>query len=586
MPKKGKINEPVNSDSVLDNINDVLDNINDVLDSDSSPSNSFVLSHEQTSVDSQISIDAENEARARKSRILKQNEETEQERKKVYSEKNLIARAKALSLLGVNAIKYVHFIKPRQAKEKPIEIAVRPNPVSELNLMAAFDALYDYGSGIVSFPHMDTFSERLVDEFGEPLSNKNTKMRDLMMALNILGMDNPQASRVKSALMTWAIDHESDFIKDHFKKVMPVWDGIKRTEMQLINMFESLDTELSREFGHYFWLSLYNRLTHPGAYAPLALALIGGQLSGKSNLGLMICQTLMGNQLSKPVQLDLSLTDQLKFLRDITGRSIVANVGENIGVKRGEMDRIKEFVAKSADDVNQKFEDSTPKPRQWIIIMDGNNYDGLQRDETGNRRFYPQFVGQLPDENGQPAWKTEFTVNFDNFDNDLWQLMAECKSWMDEHDYKDYIEVVDSVSRKVMKFSAAERKLLRGTIKDSFIENNLIEMLSYCQMKRTTKGATEHGWFISTFEICQNFLNRKRKEPFYKGLKMYMEKLGFIQKQITLRGYFIPTEMNERELRLYILRNGMDKDKFTEEELRFFDDQCDIFMNRNSGQTF
>jgi hypothetical protein len=292
----------------------------------------------------------------------------------------------------------------------------------------------------------------------------------------------------------------------------------------------------------------------------------------------------MGGDRYKPVQLDLSVNNYNNFLRDITGASIIANVGEKIGLKRSEMDRVKEFVAKGADDLNFKWEGSIQKQRQWIIVMDGNSYEGIQRDETGNRRFYPMFVGQESDKEGQPSWQQDYKADFKNFENSLWQIMAECRAWMKENDFSGYIKVVDAVSEHVLKFSAKEQKELRGTIRDSFIENNLQEILLGCKWKNITKGGKVQGWFTSTFEICQQFLNKKKKEPYYKGLKMYMEKLGFEQKQIAYRGYFLESDIDERDFKLFLLRNGISTDKFDMDELLQFEAECDVLIG--SDQRF
>ena len=576
MSTKGKKDESVNSDSVLDRISRVLDANGD-------PSDNFTLEDGQTAIESQNTINAQAEARARKSRILKQNEESEFERKKIYKVKDIIERAKALSLLGQNAIKYIHFIKSKQNKDHPIEISVRPNPASELNLMAVLDALYDYGSGSVPFPHQDTFGQRLVDEFGEPLTNKNIRIRDLMTAINICGMDNPRSINVLAALKTWAVDHESDFLQDHFEKTIPKWDGITRLETELIKIFGSDDTKLNKEFGRYFWLSLYNRIMKPGSFAPLSLALIGAQRSGKSYFCVLLCKYLMGDEKYKPVQLDLSVNNYNNFLRDITGKSIVANVGEQIGLKSGDLKRIKEFVPKAADDLNFKFENSITKARQWIVVMDGNSYEGLQRDETGNRRFYPMFVGQLPDKDGQPDWKKEFKADFSTFEQDLWQIMAECRAWMEEHSRVDYVKVVDDISLNVMQFSEKEQSSLRGIIKDRFIEDNLLDILLHCNFRKVGKNSKEQGWFTSTFEILQQFLNRKKKEPFSKTLKMYMEGYGFVTKQIAYRGYFLTRDLSERDFKLYLLRGGKPEKQFSSDELKEFELECDRLISKNSG---
>ncbi|WLW40914.1 hypothetical protein GNAINCEL_00132 [Serratia phage KKP 3709] len=142
-------------------------------------------------------------------------------------------------------------------------------------------------------------------------------------------------------------------------------------------------------------------------------------------------------------------------MRKITGKSIIANVGEMVGFKKADINRIKDFVTQATDEFDFKFEDSITKPRQWITIMDGNSYDGLQRDDTGNRRFYPMFVGQVPDENGQPTWlgkpetsvhHEQFSVDYTGFEEKIWLIMGECRAWMKEHGANGYATVLKQTS--------------------------------------------------------------------------------------------------------------------------------------------
>jgi len=579
MTAKGKKNgKPIdtsdNSSELGDD--DFVSNSDDDLSSD----DEFDLSNVQDVENDAISIEAKLEAKSRQHQILKEKSEEKLARAFIYDEPDLILRARLLSKLGQGSINFYHYQQPKKDKNKPIEIALRPNPSSEMNRMAVYDALYDYGSGIVPFPHHDTFCQRLIDEYGEPLTSKNIRVRELMTALNVCGMDNPRSIDVINSLKSWAADHRYDFLQGYFNKTIPKWDGVKRTESKLIELFGSADSELNRMFSQYFWLSIYNRILNPGCLAPISLALIGPQNSGKSYFSKILCRTLMGDDKYGPVSLDLSVQNYNNFLRDITGESIIANVGEKIGLKRGELDRIKEFVSKESDDLNFKFEGSIKKLRQWIIIMDGNSYDGLQKDETGNRRFYPMFVGQIADRDGQPAWKLEYSANFANFKEEVWQIMAECREMMNEKKMEGYEKFVSDLSVEISRFSSHEKKALRGVVKDSFIETNIQEILLGCEWKQLKKNSKEPGWFTTSYEICQQFIRKVKKEPFSKSLKLYMESMGFVAKQVVYRGFFLPTEMDHEEFFLYILRSGRNENVFDAGQLEDFKEEYDRIMKQ------
>jgi len=495
--------------------------------------------------------------------------EADLNRTEIYMEPSLVKRAKMLVRSGPMAIKYVHFKQGRP--NDPMDIGPRAKPDSLMNRHAVYDALFDNGSGLVPYPHYDTFRGRLVDHQGQPFSVRTLRTRELVQALDAAGMENPGDKEVADSLRSWALDHERDSLKEFIKVSTPKWDGVSRLETKLIDLFQPFDTPLTRLVGKYFWLSLFNRITQPGSMAPISIALIGGQDAGKSYFSLLLCRLLTGDMKTGPVMLDLSAKEYNKFLRAITGRSLIANVGEMAGFRKGDMLRIKEFVTKSEDDLDFKFEDSIIKERQWIIIMDGNEYSGLQRDDTGNRRFYPMFVAQEKDKNGQPQWAKGYKVDFSNFKEDLWQIMAECQLWMDEHGERGYIDLVGQANHGVSTFSIGEMDKARGVAKDDNIEINLKKVLLNCEIRKTAANARQPGFFVRSSDINEIFLKLTRREPFSRTLAPYMKAFGFEPKQIAVRGYFLPNESGEfisdQDVMRHICRCGDDESNMTDQEL-------------------
>ncbi len=462
--------------------------------------------------------------------------DTDALRMEAYTEQNIISRAKKLSSLGV--IKFMHF-KPAPGEAGKMGLTIA-KAESELNRLAVFDALFDYGSGVVPFPHKDTFKGRLVDHTGEVLTQKNSQQVDLIMAVNAAGLDNPAARAVGESFMIWASQHKRDGLLWKFEQNMKPWDQKSRLETYLIEMFKPFDTPLTRLVSKYFWLSLYNRITNPGCPAPTSIAFIGSQGAGKSLFSRKLCETLMDDPNSAPIPLDWSVKDFNKFLRGITGHSIIANVAEMGGLKKADIERMKDFATRDKDELDFKFEDSLIKPRQWIIITDGNTYEGLQRDETGNRRFYPFFVAQKPDVDGQPAWEEGFEVDYTGFRAAAWQLMAECREWMQTHGKDGYINLVREVQRGVQDFSRNEMKHDRGTLKDFGIESYLGEIL--CLANYTT--TPSRGYFIPYGAIMQGFDRKQRIPPNARGLKAALERYGYEKGQHgAYKGYFLPFSM-------------------------------------------
>ncbi|MFP3835762.1 VapE domain-containing protein, partial [Chryseobacterium sp. SIMBA_028] len=93
-------------------------------------------------------------------------------------------------------------------------------------------------------------------------------------------------------------------------------------------------TPFVRALSRYFWQSLYMRVMQPGCVAPVVLSLFGTQNCGKSWFGTRLTRIIMQDEKADSVQLDLG-SDKVNFLREVTGNSIVAAVGEMTGFNRG-----------------------------------------------------------------------------------------------------------------------------------------------------------------------------------------------------------------------------------------------------------
>lgn len=413
------------------------------------------------------------------------------------------------------------------------------------NRLAAFDALFGDGEGR---PHIDTFCGRLVDWKGEVVDDRYSMVK-LLDALHAMGLRQQSLESIRKSFRDWGLQVKTNDLIIKFNARIPEWDGKSRLEEKMIDLFKCFDTPLNRAFGKYFWLSLYCRITEPGCMAPMALSLFGAQDAGKSYFSKLICRVLQGDPDASPVQLDMD-SNKIDFLRSITGASIIANIGEMTGFSRADLNDIKQFMTITSDGMHQKFEGHYQQKRQWISVLDGNKYEGLQRDETGNRRFYPVFVGQIPDVHGQPAWAEEFKVDFTGFDDDLLQIMAECREWLVANDGIDgYHGYVDSVSKDVKAFSRDEMSRGRGVVMDYTLDTYLIPcLLSLGKLNATiVEGRKNRGVWITTAAIKTRIKTLGRGAEMKENhLRIRMISLGATPELIqNVRGYLFKDVMTE-----------------------------------------
>lgn len=453
------------------------------------------------------------------------------------NEPNIVARARALAKNSLINFKDVRAVRIG-------EQIVQQAQLTDTNRIIVLDALFGKAD---DRPHIDTFSGRLIDH-NRVIVDDRYPFIDLLGAMDEAGLKGQSIKAIRDTFKEWGLTVKSNDLIKRIDNVIPQWDGKGRARKKIINLFGCRDTELSREFGLYFWLSLYCRIIFPGCMAPMALSLFGPQNAGKSYFSKLICQILLDDEKSDSVQLDLS-GDSLEFLRDITGFSLIANVGEMTGFGTADMNRIKAFMTRTTDKLHYKYEGHFNQPRQWIIVMDGNKYEGMQRDASGNRRFYPMFVGQIDDIDGQPAWTDEFKADFTGFEADLWQILAECRHWVEENGgLEGYRQFVDSVSKKVAAFNHNEMINNRGTPRDQALDSFLTEALLTSEKDIINKRKNQ-GMFVKTGKIIARIKELSRGIAVMDNkLKSRMISLGAREATIdNTRGYIFDSCMTDKD---------------------------------------
>lgn len=354
-----------------------------------------------------------------------------------------------------------------------------PNACDE-NMFMAFDTLFGRDPDAAR-PHLDEFRGALVDHNNEKI-DKHYPIKPMLSALSYAGLKGFKAATVREGLQEYALTCKRNDLCIAIEKRMMEWDGKPRLDTYLWTLFRAFDTPFNRLISKYFWLSFYMRCMHPGSDAPIVISLIGDQMNGKSYFSKRLVQITTGNPESDSVKLDLR-EDNKTFMRKITGNSNIATIPEMRGYAAADHNKTKDFITLTADNFDQKYGANLLQQRQWIIMMDSNKYEGILRDDTGNRRFAPMFVAQLPDVDNKPAWEVKHAaedgIKFNagpfiaskQFELDVLQLFAEARAWYVEHGSDAYSTLVDNAATAVQHFSDKEMKRGSGTIVDFDIEN-------------------------------------------------------------------------------------------------------------------
>lgn len=424
----------------------------------------------------------------------------------IYSENDLIKRARKMAVAQL--IDWPHM------KRVGDGISV-PNPRSDANRMTFLAALFNDCTGRCPHPYFDTFSGLAVDHEGVEINERNSHAVEIGKAMDAVGLSMQSYTQIDDSFKRFALGIRRNSLLDHFNENCTDWDGVSRLDDYLINLFRLRDNPLNRDVSRYFWFSLYNRINDPGCQAPLSIALIGAQDVGKSFFSVMLCRTIMGNPKAVPTALNLSDIERKlnDWLRRMTGKSIIANIGELRGYKKTDIETFKEFTARTGDSFDHKWGSTIETPRQWVIVADANSYEGFNRDETGNRRFYPLFVNQCEDKDGQPHWpdNTEdpWKADFSTFEQDVWQLMAEVRHEMQKGGPSVYQDLVSIVSRAVAAFSKDELMAGRGIIKDENMDMAVRELITGVDI-HLVDGNKYQGFFIHSTEIMNAWNKTQR----------------------------------------------------------------------------
>jgi hypothetical protein len=454
---------------------------------------------------------AERAIRAREQREVS-DEGKQAERRVIRKEhKNLKDRAAALDLKDSYAFADLRPFGLTLAEAKQRIQAGGTVPMgpenTEVNLYRFFDALFVGGK--IDELHYDTSRRMLVDENGVVVDDA-WAARDLMDAARKVKFKGLSSDTVIKALRVWALDFKFNDITERVKAKLAniQWDEDERLERFLIDTFQCADTSENRLFSKYWCLSLYNRVMNPGCRAPIAMALFGGMDAGKSYFQKLICEELLFNADAAPVEFDPA-RKTLDLFRDIYGNSIIASIPEMTGFGKSDLRKMKAFMTGTTDTFDQKYGFSSAWPRQFIVVMDGNSYSGLWRDDDdadangesqGERRFFPIFAYEIPASTSAIRWRVDKDLKLPylndggaQFREDLWQVMKECETFMKLFGDYAYDKLVSETSRMVRDFSKREKDAGQGTVRDKTFDEHFPSVLYRCIKTRGMIGTVKVG---------------------------------------------------------------------------------------------
>ena len=246
-----------------------------------------------------------------------------------------------------------------------------------------------------------------------------------------------------------------DPFKDYLE-LLPKWDGVKRIEGLVSEIFESdSPPDLLRWATRYVLVGAVQRTYDPGCKLDEMVILIGPQGVGKSTFwsALLPWPELFSDSLN------LSGSDREKA-ESLLGKVIV-ECSELRGTRRADTDSLKAFLSRTAENVRLAYNHRPESlPRRCIIVGTTNDEESLPNDPTGNRRFVPLRVTNT---NSRTAKIKDYII----FNRD--QLWSEARTL-----YHEGAEVWLPDSLKGAQIKEAETHRYR----DAYLESKVHKFLS------------------------------------------------------------------------------------------------------------
>ena len=174
------------------------------------------------------------------------------------------------------------------------------------------------------------------------------------------------------------VDPFEDWLADR-----PEWDGKRRIDRLLIDLFGAEDTKLNRWAGQYIPVGAIQRTWFSGCKLDEILVLVGKQGIGKSALLRQILPEAA--YFSDGLNFNGSARERVESLLGY----VIVEASEMAGIARTKIDSLKAFITRAEDgSIRLAYRrNKDVLPRRCIIVGTSNEQMVLPNDPTGNRRF-------------------------------------------------------------------------------------------------------------------------------------------------------------------------------------------------------
>lgn len=189
------------------------------------------------------------------------------------------------------------------------------------------------------------------------------------------------ALKIRDAVELAMLDNAKHPVREYLQGL--VWDGQKRADTLFIDYLGAADTVYTREVTRKALIGAVARIFSPGCKHDHVLTLVGPQGCGKSTI-----LAKLGKQWFSDSLYTMAGKDAYEQLQGFW----IIELGELAATKKADIEQIKHFVSKQADNYRAAYARRTQEHPRQCAFFGTTNDDEFLRDATGGRRFWPVTV--------------------------------------------------------------------------------------------------------------------------------------------------------------------------------------------------
>lgn len=263
-------------------------------------------------------------------------------------------------------------------RERTCFTASSPNEMVDNPLYDIFQ--FNKFSNQIEFKHQPPWQE---GEF-DPVVGDNDCIQFRLYMSREKGMDISK-DMAWDAILAYATKYNPYHpIRDYLESL--VWDGVPRLDTLLPRYAGAEDIRYNREVGKNMMLAAVGRIYNPGCKFDHILILEGKQGIGKGEF--------ISTLASAPLRTSANFNIPAKELVDKIQGFWFIEFGELAGLRRAELEYVKDFITESVDVARPAYGRTRQKFKRQCVFIGTTNPEsgvGYLKDQTGNRRYWPVY---------------------------------------------------------------------------------------------------------------------------------------------------------------------------------------------------